>query len=146
MLIYRGNSEVPTTALMHKRPSENLSGRFQVLEAAIPQGSAARLQSYLCSGHNVYLMTPPFLDLLKRIADGIVIYEPFPRNAQGLREFQDTVHRLREMERLGLIGRLFVQTRTSRDAEQVDMVMVQGGLTVEGQRLLADQSRQAINE
>jgi hypothetical protein len=50
------------------------------------------------------------------------------------------------MERLGLIGRLFVQTRTSRDAEYVDMVIVQGGITVEGQRLLADQSRQAINE
>ena len=56
------------------------------------------------------------------------------------------MHRLREMERLGLVGRLFVQARRSRDAEVVDMVMVQGGLTVEGQRLLADQNRQAINE
>ena len=86
-------------------------------------------------------MSSPFLDLLKQIADGVVIYEPFPRDAQGMTEFQDTVHRLREMERLGLVGRLFVQTRASRDEEYVDMVMVQGGLTVEGQRLLADQSR-----
>jgi hypothetical protein len=85
-------------------------------------------------------MRSPFLGLLSQIAEGVVIYEPFPRDAQGLSEFQDTVHRLREMERLGLVERLFVQTRTSRDAEVVDMVMVQGGLTVEGQRLLADQS------
>lgn len=91
-------------------------------------------------------MRSPFLGLLRQIADGIVIYEPFPRDARGLSEFQDTVHRLREMERLGLVGRLFVQTRRSRDAEVVDMVMVQGGLTAEGQRLLADQNRQAINE
>jgi hypothetical protein len=81
-------------------------------------------------------VSSPFLDLLKRIADGVVIYEPFPRDAQGLSEFQDTAHRLREMERLGLVGRLFAQTRTSRDAEYVDMVMAQGGLTVEGKRLL----------
>src|ERR1044071_5705228 len=95
-------------------------------------------------GYNGPAMSSPFLDLLKRIADGVIIYEPFPRDAQGLAEFQDTVHRLREMERLGLVGRLFVQTRSSRDAEYVDMVMVQGGLTVEGQRLLADQSSQSI--
>ena len=56
-------------------------------------------------------MRSPFLNLLIHISDGVVIYEPFPRDAQGLSEFQDTVHRLREMERLGLVGRLFVQTR-----------------------------------
>ena len=50
------------------------------------------------------------------------------------------------MKRLGLVGRLFVQPRTSRDAEIVDMVMVQGSLTVEGQRLLADQGNQSIND
>lgn len=100
----------------------------------------------LSIGYNGKAMSSPFLDLLKQIADGVVIYEPFPRDTQGMTAFQDTVHRLREMERLGLVGRLFVQTRTSRDAEYVDMVMVQGGLTVEGQRLLADQSRPAINE
>src|ERR1051325_3302471 len=98
----------------------------------------------LSIGYNGAAMSSPFLDLLRQISEGIVIYEPFPRDAQGLNEFQDTVHRLREMERLGLVGRLFVQTRTSRDAEYVDMVMVQGGLTVEGQRLLADQSRHSI--
>jgi hypothetical protein len=84
-------------------------------------------------------MNSPFLDLLQMIADGITIYEPFPRDAQGLSVFQDTVHRLREMERLGLVGRLFVQTRRNREAEYIDLVMVQGGLTVEGQRLLVEQ-------
>lgn len=90
-------------------------------------------------------MVSPFLDLLRQISEGVVIYEPFRRDGQGLSEFQDTVHRLREMERLGLIGRLYVQTRTSRNAEYVEMVMVQGGLTVDGQRLLSDQSKQSAN-
>jgi len=85
-------------------------------------------------------MSSPILDLLKQIANGVVIYEPFRRDAQGMAEFQDTVHRLREMERLGLVRQLFVQTQASRDAEVVDMVMVQGGLTREGQRLLDEQS------
>lgn len=100
----------------------------------------------LSIGYYRLTMSSPFLDLLRQIADGVVIYEPFRRDAQGMAEFQDTVHRLREMERLGLVGRLFVQTQTSRDAEIVDMVMVQGGLTVEGQRLLADQSSQSTND
>ena len=85
-------------------------------------------------------MNSPFLDLLKQIADGVTIYEPFRRDAEGMAEFQDTVHRLREMERLGLVRQLFVQTRSSRGAEVVDMVMVQGGITREGQRLLDEQS------
>lgn len=97
-------------------------------------------------GYNSLPMKSPFLDLIRQIANGVVIYEPFRRDAQGLAEFQDTVHRLREMEHLGLIGRLFVQTRTSRDSEYVDMVMVQGGLTAEGQRLLVDQNRQSVND
>jgi hypothetical protein len=100
----------------------------------------------LLIGYNGAAMSSPFLDLLKQISNGVIIYEPFPRDAQGMAEVQDTVHRLREMECLGLVGRLFVQTRTSRDAEVVDMVMIQGGLTVEGQRLLADQSSQSIND
>jgi hypothetical protein len=93
-------------------------------------------------GYNVYLMTLPFLDLLKRIADGIVIYEPSRRDAEGLREFQDTVHRLQEMERLGLVGHLFVQRQTNRNEDYIDLVMVQGGLTDEGKRLLAQQEGQ----
>ena len=92
--------------------------------------------------YNVYLMTPPFLDLLKRIASGVVIYEPFRRDAEGLREFQDTVHRLQEMERLGLVGHLFVQRRTNRNEDYVDLVMIQGGLTDEGKHLLAQQEGQ----
>lgn len=46
-------------------------------------------------------MNSPFIDLLKQIASGVTIYEPVRRDAQGMAEFQDTVHRLREMERLG---------------------------------------------
>jgi hypothetical protein len=53
--------------------------------------------------YNSHPMKSPFLDLLKRIADGVIIFEPFPRNAQTMLEFQDTVHRLLEMERLDLI-------------------------------------------
>lgn len=66
------------------------------------------------------------------------MYEPFYRHAEGLREFQDIVHRLRELERLGLVRRLFVQTKNYHGVEAVDFVMVQGGLTAEGQRLLAE--------
>ena len=98
------------------------------------------LRSSFAIGYNGCAMNSPFLDLLKQIASGVVIYEPFRRDPQGMAEFQDTVHRLREMERLGLVGQLFVQTRTSRDAEVVEMVMVQGGLTHEGQRLLDEQN------
>jgi len=80
---------------------------------------------------------PPFLSLLKQIADGVTIYEAFMRTPERLREFEDTVARLREMERVGLIGKLFIQTRTSSGEESVEMVMVTGGLTEEGLRLLA---------
>ncbi len=57
----------------------------------------------LSIGYNGKVMSSPFLDLLKQIADGVVIYEPFPRDAQGMTALQDTVHRLQEMERLGLV-------------------------------------------
>lgn len=92
--------------------------------------------------YNVHLMNSPFLDLLKQIAGGIVIFEPFRRDTDGMREFQDTVHRLQEMERLGLVGRLFVQKRMGRGEEYIDLVMIQGNLTAEGKRLLAEQERQ----
>jgi hypothetical protein len=94
------------------------------------------------AGYNLYLMTSHFLELLRQIASGVVIYEPFRRAAQKLREFQDLVHCLQEMEQLGLIGRLFIQKRMSGSAECVDLVMVQSGLTAEGQRLLAEQEHQ----
>ncbi|HXG35484.1 MAG TPA: hypothetical protein VNL15_00785 [Dehalococcoidia bacterium] len=83
-------------------------------------------------------MRPPLIELLHQIAAGVAIFEPFRRDVPGLGEFQDTVERLRELERLGWVGRLFVQTRTSRGAEDVNMVMVQGGLTAEGRRVLAE--------
>ena len=67
----------------------------------------------------------------------MTIYEAFMRTPEKLREFEDTVARLREMERLGLVGKLFIQTRTSSGTESVEMVMVTGGLTAEGAQLLA---------
>jgi hypothetical protein len=88
-------------------------------------------------------MSSPFLALLTQIAGGVVIFEPFRRDAEGMREFQDIVHRLQEMERLGLVGHLFIQKRTSSSAEYVDLVMVQNGLTVEGKRLLVEQGGQS---
>lgn len=78
----------------------------------------------------------PFLSLLKQINDGVQIFEPFLRTPEKMQEFDDTVARLQEMEDLKLIRKLFVQTRTYRGEESVDFVMVVGGLTEEGQRLL----------
>ena len=88
-------------------------------------------------------MSSPFLDLLKSIDQGITIYEPFHRNAQGMTEFQDLAARLIEMEQLGLIGSLFTQKREIAGAEYYDMVMVTGyGLTAEGKQMLD----RALNE
>lgn len=81
----------------------------------------------------------PFLKLLKQIDAGVTIYEPFARTPEKLSEFQDTVAHLEEIKRLGLVRQLFTQTRTSFGEEQIVMVMVVGGLTQEGRRLL-DQS------
>ena len=83
-------------------------------------------------------MTSPFLDLLKQIDEGIEIFEPFRRTLRELVEFQDTVARLLEMERLGLVRRTFVQKREIAGVEYCDLIMVQGGLTAEGKRLLAE--------
>ena len=89
--------------------------------------------------YNTHIMSSPFIDLLKLIAEGVIIYEPFRRDAEGLRTFQDTIGRLQEMERLGMIGRLFIQRRDHRGEEFIDLVMVQGGITIEGRRLLDGQ-------
>ncbi|MDQ3685455.1 MAG: hypothetical protein M3430_07605 [Acidobacteriota bacterium] len=83
----------------------------------------------------------PLLELLRRVDDGVTIYEPFDRTPERLKEFSDTVARLEEMKELGLVRQLFTQTRSSFGEEQVTMVMVVGGLTEEGKRLLlADSS------
>ncbi len=66
----------------------------------------------------------------------MTIFEPFSRTPEKLGEFDDTVARLKEMERLGLIRQLFTQTRTSFGEEQINLVMVVGGLTEEAKRLL----------
>lgn len=84
----------------------------------------------------MFVMTSPFLDLLKSIDEGITIYEPFHRNAKGMTKFQDLAARLIEMERLALIGSLFKQTREIAGAEYYDLVMVRNGLTAEGKRVL----------
>lgn len=83
-------------------------------------------------------MTTPFIDLLQQIASGIVIFEPFKRSPLEIQQFQDTVYRLLEMERLGLIMRTFTQKREIAGVEYCDLVMVQGGLTIEGRRLLEE--------
>jgi len=82
-------------------------------------------------------MTSPFLDLLKQIDEGICIFEPFRRTSREMMEFQDTVARILEMERLGLVMRTFTQKKEIAGAEYCDFIMVQGGLTAEGKRLLA---------
>lgn len=87
----------------------------------------------------------PVLKLLSQIADGVSIFEPYPQTPEGWQRFNDTVARLREMEGLGLIGRLFVQTRTSFGEERVEMVMVNGGLTDEGQRLLESNAQASLD-
>ena len=86
-----------------------------------------------------------FLKLLQQVADGVTIYEPFLHTPEGLREFEDTVARLQEMEQLGLVKRLFTQTRTSSGNGQVVMVMVVGGLTDEGRRMLSDHDAYATD-
>ena len=83
-------------------------------------------------------MQSPLLDLLKQIDAGVTIYEPFARTPEKLREFADTVARLEEMKELRLVRQLFTQTRTSFGEEQIIMVMVVGGLTEEGRRLLGE--------
>ncbi len=80
----------------------------------------------------------PLLDLLRQIDSGVVIYEPFGRAPEKLREFAVTVARLREMERLGLVKKSYIQTRASSGDQQIDSVMVVGGLTEDGRRLLAN--------
>ena len=53
-------------------------------------------------------------------------------------EFQETVHRLQEMEAQGLVSRLFLQKREIAGQPYCDLVMVTGGLTDEGRRLLEE--------
>lgn len=84
------------------------------------------------------IMTSPFLYLLERIAEGVTIYEPYPRTSQAMVEFQDLVHRLLEMERIGLVTHVWTQVRQSAGSDYYDMVMVTRGLTVEGEKLLAE--------
>ena len=85
-------------------------------------------------------MKSAVVDLLELIASGVTIYEPFGRTSQDLQSFQDTVERLKEMEREGLVQKLFLQFRAGTQVEdQIELVMVQGRLTNEGERLLKDQ-------
>ena len=56
-------------------------------------------------------MSSPFLALLQQIASGISIFEPLGRTGREIAAFQETAHRLLEMERLGLIGRVCTEVR-----------------------------------
>ncbi len=82
--------------------------------------------------------TTMFLDLLERIASGVIIYEPFRRTGQELIDFQDLVARLQQMEAAGLIRRLFTEKREIAGVEYFNLAMVQGGLTQEGERVLRE--------
>ena len=86
-------------------------------------------------------MTTPLIDLLQQIASGVTIYEPYPRTSQALVEFQDLVHRLQEMERLGWVTKVWTQVRQIAGSEYYDMAMVTRGLTEEGERVLAEHLR-----
>ncbi len=84
-------------------------------------------------------MTSAYLDLLEQIAAGIVIFEPFYRRGRELLEFQATVERLPEMHQLGLVRQVWRQRREIAGTQYYDMAVVRGGLTTEGERLLAKQ-------
>ncbi|MCP9496552.1 MAG: hypothetical protein MSG64_19085 [Pyrinomonadaceae bacterium MAG19_C2-C3] len=116
----------------------NRKGHLRSEDADDPYASSA---SIVFRDINVVTTTQtqsPFISLLARIDAGVQIYEPFSKTADELRGFEDTVARLREMEHLGLINKLFVQTRTSFGTERVEMVTVVGGLAEEGRRVLGE--------
>ena len=50
------------------------------------------------------------------------MFEPLGRTGRELAAFQDTAHRLLEMERLGLIGRAFTEVREIAGTEFYDYV------------------------
>ena len=80
----------------------------------------------------------PLIDLLTQIDSGITIFEPFRRTSAELVAFQATVRRLQELEQLGLVRRVFTQVRNIAGQDYFDLAMVQGGMTAEGKRLLAE--------
>lgn len=86
------------------------------------------------------MATQPLLDLLEQIKSGICIFEPYRRTPQEISDFQDTVYRLQEIKRLGLIRNLFMEKRANADGEYCSLAMVQGGLTPEGERLIEENS------
>ena len=78
------------------------------------------------------------IDLLTQIDSGITIFEPFRRTSAEMAEFQETVRRLQELEQLGLVRRVFTQTRNIAGQDYYDLAMAQGGMTAEGRRLLEE--------
>ena len=84
-------------------------------------------------------MTSAYLHLLEQIASGVVIFEPFYRRGRELLEFQATVERLLEMHQLGLVQQVWTQQREIAGTEYYDMAVVRGGLTTEGEQMLAKQ-------
>jgi len=86
-------------------------------------------------------MKPAVIDILKQIASGVTIYEPFGRTPHDLQKFQDIVIRLQEAEREGLVKQLFLQYRAGHQGEdQIELVMVQGGLTDAGEKIMKENS------
>ena len=91
-------------------------------------------------------MKSPFRELLAQLASGITIFEPFHRTPHGINEFQDTVQRLLEMEREGLVGRVFTEKRSSRGQDYYILASVRSGLTTAGERLLAEHQQNGSPE
>ena len=75
--------------------------------------------------------------LLEQIEQGIIIFEPLKRTSQELTEFQETVRRLLELERAGLIGHCFVQEHEIAGQKYCDLLMVYTGITERGRELLS---------
>ena len=84
-------------------------------------------------------MTSADLHLLEQIASGVVIFEPFSRRGRQLLEFQATVARLLEMHQQGFVRQVWTQKGEIAGTEYYDLAIVRGGLTEEGERVLARQ-------
>ena len=78
------------------------------------------------------------LKLLKQIADGVTIHEPYYRRAKELMEFQETARLMLELSEEGLIGRCYTQVHEIAGVEYYDMAMTYTGITEKGRRVLAE--------
>ena len=76
--------------------------------------------------------------LLKQIADGVTIHEPFYRRGKEMMEFQETARLMLELSEEGLIGKCYTQVYEIAGVEYYDMVMTYTGITEKGRGALAE--------